>query len=832
MAMKKNLIKSRDEYTRYYGDFRGVDFSSDHTQVHQQRLAYLVNMYKDYRSGEGNSLETIPGFRRAAYAGIDKKINGIHEFNYVEDGVRKSEIVIHAGKSLDLWNIYPLSASILKKYRATPDADGVIEYPKNLTINEISGVIDAKGLFYSDGYSLETSSRTIKFEGFLGQTSPYVTVVYTEGKLKTLGNNNIALSINNSKSVSFQFDNRLYILDGENITVVLREADTTQAYPMGKQRIYVPITYKDIDVANTTKPISDYEYEQLNALSSVFKHTYIADGTTKKFYLYTPFTEVTMVTHYGNDVPQDQYEVNYVEGYIEFHQDKIPHSPTTMGKPEGYAGIEITAKYDNTEAKSRILKCKIATVFDNRVFLSGNPDYPNTIYYSADKDPTYFGILNYVTDGVEAAPITAMIPVAETLAVLKSNAKQDGSLYFHTRLETENHIVPVTYQSTRILNGIGCLGAATNFRDDPVFISRMGVEGIAQGIGQFSGKIERAIEHRSSLIDSKLCNLDLTKAQMIEWNGYLIVLCEGCMFMADSRQAYTHESGSMQYEWYYVEGVGFYEDQKQEYYFSPILPNEINKVTIDGVEYKVCLGTDVYDNVRGENVNRLNSPLSLGEYDYVMTNNEYEVINNEYKVVLLPSLDEATQTYKNKAYLCEWRGSYTGGKFHPATIITNIDENIYFGTDNGYVGCFNFDKRDEYGTFAPEWYSFDNRTIYSGCATKMDNCDVPHLTKSTIKKSTVIKTRALLSSAAKIKVRTNNKDYEQVARINTRSFTFDTVDFSDFSFVGRDNTIHSVREKEKHWVEKQHFIYTDEYQKPLSLNYIAFRYKISGRVKG
>jgi hypothetical protein len=828
MAMKKNLIKSRDEYTRYYGDFRGVDFSSDHTQVHQQRLAYLVNMYKDYRSGEGNSLETIPGFRRAAYVDIDnrdKKINGIHEFNYVEDGVRKSEIVIHAGKFLYLWDIYPLSASILKKYRATPDAKGVIEYPENLTINDIPYIYDAKGSVYYDGYSLETSSRKITFEDFRGQTSSYVTVVYTEGKLKTLGNN----TINDSKSVSFQFDNRLYILDGENITVVLREADTTQAYPMGKQRIYVPTTYKDIDVANTTKPISDYEYDQLNALSSVFKHTYIADGKTTKFYLYTPFTSIFEVKAYGESVSDDKYTAS-PNGYIEFKE--APKAPKDNGEAEGYAGIEITAKYDNTEAKSRILKCKIATVFDKRVFLSGNPDYPNTIYYSADEDPTYFGILNYVTDGVEAAPITAMIPVAETLAVLKSNAKQDGSLYFHTRLETENHIVPVTYPSTRILNGIGCLGAATNFRDDPVFISRMGVEGIAQGIGQFSGKIERAIEHRSSLIDSKLCNLDLTKAQMIEWNGYLIVLCEGCMFMADSRQAYTHESGSMQYEWYYVEGVGFYENQEQEYYFSPILPSEIDKVTIDGVEYKVCLGTDVYDNIRGENVNRLNSPLSLGEYKHVVANNEYVVINNEYKAVLLPSLDEATQTFKNKAYLCEWRGSYTGGTFHPATIITNIDENIYFGTDNGYVGCFNFDKRDEYGTFAPEWYSFDNRTIYSGCATKMDNCDIPHLTKSTIKKSTVIKTRALLSSAAKIKVRTNNKDYEQVARINTRSFTFDTVDFSDFSFVGRDNTIHSVREKEKHWVEKQHFIYTDEYQKPLSLNYIAFRYKISGRVKG
>lgn len=829
--MKKNLIKSRDEYTRYYGDFRGVDFSSDHTQVNSQRLAYLVNMYKDYRSGEGNSLETIPGFRKAAYVRIDnmaKNINGIHEFNYVEDGKRKSAIVVHAGRHLYLWDIYPLSADILKLYRATPDENGVIEYPENLTINKISYIIDAAGTANYSGYSLETSSRKITFtEGFLGKTSPYVTVVYTEGELKMLGDNNATLLINNSKSVSFQFGNRLYILDGENINVVLRESRTTQAYPVGKKGLYVPTTYKDIDISKTDTNISDYEYEQLNALSSVFKHTYIADGITKRFYLYTPFTEVNKVTHYGNVVPQDQYEVNDAEGYIEFRQDSIPHSPTEMNKPEGYAGIEITAIYDNTEAKNRIYKCTIATLFDKRVFLSGNPDYPNEIYYcginkdTGYEDATYFGILDFVKDGVEAAPITAMIPVADTLAVLKNGAKQDGSVYFHSRLETNANVASVTYPSVQGLSGIGCLGAAINFRDDPVFISKYG----AEGIGQLSVRLERAIEHRSLLIDAKLCNLDLTKAQMIEWGGYLVILCEGRMFLGDSRQAYTHESGTKQYEWYYVEGVGVYEDQDREYYFSSVIPDGIDKVTIDDIEYKVYTASDVYDDIEGANINLENSPAKISP-------TEGSVLDDVYKVVLLPSYNETTKTRELKAYLCEHRGSYTGGTFYPATVIANLNDNIYFGTENGYVCCFNFDKRDEYGTFSPEWYSFDNRTIYSGCATKMDNCDIPHLTKSTIKKSTVIKTRALLSSAAKIKIRTNKKDYEQIGRINTRVFTFDTVDFNDFSFAGDDRTIHSVREKEKHWVEKQHFIYTDEYQKPLSLNYIAFRYKISGRVKG
>ena len=81
LKTKKNLIKTPTEYTRYYGDFRGVDFSSEQTEVHDQRFAYAVNMYRDYRNSEGNVLETIPGFRRVIEDADGGKINGFHFFH-------------------------------------------------------------------------------------------------------------------------------------------------------------------------------------------------------------------------------------------------------------------------------------------------------------------------------------------------------------------------------------------------------------------------------------------------------------------------------------------------------------------------------------------------------------------------------------------------------------------------------------------------------------------------------------------------------------------------------------------------------------------------------
>ena len=100
----KNLLSSGDTYNRYYGNFRGVDFSSDHTQVSEQRFAYLVNMYKDYQSAQGQAIETIPGFRRRV-EGLGGQVYGIFPFSYKEKNSSEIEnvILIHAGTKLWLW---------------------------------------------------------------------------------------------------------------------------------------------------------------------------------------------------------------------------------------------------------------------------------------------------------------------------------------------------------------------------------------------------------------------------------------------------------------------------------------------------------------------------------------------------------------------------------------------------------------------------------------------------------------------------------------------------------------------------------------------------------
>ena len=57
------------------------------------------------------------------------------------------------------------------------------------------------------------------------------------------------------------------------------------------------------------------------------------------------------------------------------------------------------------------------------------------------------------------------------------------------------------------------------------------------------------------------------------------------------------------------------------------------------------------------------------------------------------------------------------------------------------------------------------------------------------------------------------------------------MDFEDFSFVSTDDNLFAIKEKEKKWVEKQYYFYSDEYRKPFSLFYVAYSYTVAGRLK-
>ena len=641
-------------------------------------------------------------------------------------------------------------------------------------------------------------------------------------------------------SVTFTWDNKMYYLDGKNY---LRYDGID--FEEVTNNAYIPITYSGIIPAGENAD-TGVEKEQRNYLSDYVIEEFIADGTTKEFPLVEKADSVVSVKVYDENV---DFSINKNTQTVIL--DQVPVKPEDKSLPAGTSGVKIMLKVPSVV--SDILGCTIAAVYDDRVFFSGNPKLPNHIFWSALNDPTYFGILNFVQDGVGNAPITALLPVSDTLMALKSDTVQDGSVYYHTAQSTDSDLQPKIYPSQRGLAGIGCIGPCINFFDDPVFLSRLGIE----AIGQLSVRLERAIEHRSALIDAKLTACDLSKATLAEWDGYLLLLCEGKIFMADSRQRFTDDMGVVQYEWYYMEDVGVWDGQYLEYKYSDSLSESLKDAYVKycpecHCNSSYCTGghankhrlirlseaKEVYDPVyrefsdlRGETVN---PPDEDGnESSGVLKGVVYNSDGTENTEIELPISYTVAEDAAGElqAYLCYEPGSYIGGVFHPAVKLVSVGESLFFGTDNGVICRFNTDKRDEYGEIPARYYNFDGRTIRCGCATKMDNCGIPHLTKTTIKRSLVVKMKAMQRSAVKLKVRTNRSPYQQIARLNSAVFDLNDIDFSDFTFVTQDDHLFSVNEKEKKWIEKQFFLYSDEYCKPFSLYYLAYRYKVAGRFK-
>lgn len=832
----KNLLSQRAEYARYFDNLRGVDFSSDQNDVADSRFAYLVNMYKDYRSGQGGAVETIPGFRIARDFG--GKVNGIH----IGDG----NIFVHVGS----W-LYHVGTIDENGNATIWEDEKHVAYPRMPNEKTIS--------FYYEGYLYLLGGGSyfrIEYnENGYANANSVANVAYLPTTWSEIAPGALKDSIAEDYGEGRETEQRnllnpkykvTYIADGATSVLDLKEAIDNE-------------WHFENNISNIPQFPRDFKVVQYGVeLPLAYNESNIGvprvpEGYPNAIYRITPntgdgiFGQIALVNAppkpEKNTWNPDKGKFDYTSGEITAGTPETEGYKWPFAFSAGHAGIEVTVKRNikiiggvenpGENQHEIISNCRLAALFDGHVFLGGNPNYPNLIFYNVIKndesglpDATYFGQLNFVRDGASNSKIIAMMSVGDSLMVMKEDSDEEDSIYLHVSKNGPSDVEPILYPSQRGHKGIGCYGPCFNFRDDPIFLSKYGVD----ALGHVSTKYRRAIKHRSSLIDAKLLNCDLRNASIAEWGGYLMILTEGKIFMADSRQMYATEGNNTEYEWYYLEDIGVYTNQFDEYVFAEfprkVTNDELLEITGD-VELLQA------DAVMDENGVKRNL-IGTSAFKYVheiryFTNPDGEKIY--YKE--LDEYDEYTSpTGRKIKYYVEPSGGKTGGTFDAAVMLKTIGEDLFFVTKNGVLCKFNFDMRDpETGLIPNEYYDFNGRAIFSGCATKMDNCGIPHLTKSTVKKSVVIKTRTFTYSGMKVKVRTNRMALNQIARIINGQATFNDPSFKDYTFSMTDKSIFSVNEKEKKWVEKQIFIYSDEFRRPFALHYLAYRYNVAGRYK-
>ena len=460
-----------------------------------------------------------------------------------------------------------------------------------------------------------------------------------------------------------------------------------------------------------------------------------------------------------------------------------------------------------------IAKCTVCESFDGRIFLSGNKLLPNTVFYTSrdstgKNNPLYFGILNYFNDGIGSFAVESMLATGNSLAVFKSEDDGCGSIYYHTPKETGSDILPIIYPVSYVHSGIHAIGESISFFDDPIFLSSLGVS----ALDKKNINMERSIAVRSHNINSKLLGEDLKSISMTKWCGYLVLCAGEHMYLADSRDTFIHSTGNTEYEWYYLSGIGTYQNAKKIYKYSAFAQD----------------GYEIHPNT-----------------DAIIEGNAY--------ITMYPDGTSATYTISDgKKYAIYNSGQMEGGTFSPATTVCATPENLlFFGTESGDICIFNNDKRGEGPSWAtnlseadraeykalfgrrlhPSYYSFDSHAPRYALTTVSDNGGFANLEKTTVKNSLTAKVRMIGNGSFTCEAGTENKGYAEIAKFPGSVLDFAEIDFSKFSFSNSEYATLPFKEREKGWIEKEISFYTDEFESPFGICNISYRFTVKGKIK-
>lgn len=349
-------------------------------------------------------------------------------------------------------------------------------------------------------------------------------------------------NMNPVKSQAFVWNNILFIKDGINYLeydgINVKNVEGT-----------IPTT-----IHSSTPSGAGTVFQNVNLLTPKRINSFIGDGETLEYMLDSQDIDNTnIVCEVDGEtlIETIGFNVDRVKGKVTFK--------TAPSKSDGNDNVKITFSKTISGDIDKIKKCTILSTFDNRVFFSGNQDYPNVLFHSELNDPRY--VAKFYNEGNDFAKIKTLIPGNNSIWAIKEQNQNSASAFYHE--PTNDYDYGKIYPSQQANISTGCVSTGINFKDDIVFLSKNGLEAISGNIGN-----EKILAHRSTNVDVKMINESNYKnAQMEEFRGYLFILINSKIFLADSRQRW--QGNDIEYEWYYWElpnNINFMKEYDNELY--------------------------------------------------------------------------------------------------------------------------------------------------------------------------------------------------------------------------------------------------------------------------
>lgn len=366
----------------------------------------------------------------------------------------------------------------------------------------------------------------------------------------------IKTGLTNAISSGMVFKGKLIILDGNRAIIYGNFAGSMQAKYLDEIG-YIPTTRIGMDPSTG----GGTSYEDVNMIQAYRINTFIGNSTDTVYQLdSTNIDNATITVESLNQNGEWQvltqntdYTVNRTKGRITFTSAK----PTPV---EGRDNISVRFSKGSTEYLNQINKCTMITTFgyggnNNRIFLAGNPAYPNVDWRSEIDDPTYFPDTAVTSIGLDTSPIKSYCRLNDgRLGILKNVSDTDCTIYYRqSAMFNGKESFPLVAGT----KGIGCIAsrATATVQNEPFMLSSQGVFSIVST----SNGDERYSVLRSYYANGKLLKeSNLDKAVGIEFEGKYYLAINNHVYICDTRYRSIEKdsrTSGYQYEWYYLTNI-------------------------------------------------------------------------------------------------------------------------------------------------------------------------------------------------------------------------------------------------------------------------------------
>ena len=347
-------------------------------------------------------------------------------------------------------------------------------------------------------------------------------------------------------------NSKLLILDGKRAIVydLLERGDRVHYLD---EIGYIPTT----EIARSPNGLASQSYESINLIQDSRINLFTSTEEDTIYQLketgLSSISLVEVLDETGNWVTKTvntDYTVNLSNGQVIFK--------SAIGKPpvDGRDNVRIKYEVTNASNKSQINKCSIMTAYgyagaNNRIFMAGNPDYPNILMYSYLDNITYMPVNNVVKIGLQVVPINGLVKLLDgKLGVLKDVSDTDSTL-FKIGYGTYNGNEAFPLEGSSKGEGNISKYASDTLLNEPIILTQNGIF----AINTATLTDEKHMYHRSYYIDSKLKKeTNLKNAVGIVNDGKYYLAINNHVYVADSRfksSSSNSKYSNYQYEWYY-----------------------------------------------------------------------------------------------------------------------------------------------------------------------------------------------------------------------------------------------------------------------------------------